>query len=135
VWTSAALSAWLGAGLAATWSLVEARAVGAWLDEGTTADSSVAARVISEQQPVASRGPATWRDVTVEHIGRALDFDGLPPDLGVYTPFAAEAEELDENTAAELGLLRRRHTAWPPGKAFGCLQTDDPSRATSWGYS
>jgi hypothetical protein len=66
--------------------------------------------------------PATWRDVTLRHIEQDLTFDRLPPDAGVYTPLAEEAEPLDENTAAELSLIRMRLPQWPPGQADDPLQ-------------
>ena len=61
-------------------------------------------------------GPATWQQVTIQHIENDIVFNRLPPDAGIVTPIAASDEEPDMEQSAQLDAIWFELAYWFPGR-------------------
>jgi len=92
--------------------------------EGVPADSS---RVTSSQSaasaPVGapSAQPARWQDVKVEDWWN-WDYDRLPPDDGVVSPFAESSAGASPDVVEWVEFIRVRLPLWEPGKVEDPVQ-------------
>lgn len=106
--------AWLGAVLVA------------WLAVGVLAEVNSRARSIDRTVPsteptaAATSPQALWEKITSRDVA-ALNFR-VPPDSGVYTPYATEDETPDDYAAGEISRLRDTLPTWPPGALGDDLQ-------------
>lgn len=88
-----------------------------WLAVGFLAEArGRIARGMDAEPPAAAAAPtvaSSWESITAHDVAK-LNFR-LPPDGGVVAPFAADSDEPDPETNAQLDVVRRQLPTWPPG--------------------
>jgi hypothetical protein len=72
--------------------------------------------------PPATAGPKDWQSVTMADIDREIAFERLAPDGGVVVPIAADDQEIDPDTLAELNSMQAGLETWAPGRVADPVQ-------------
>ena len=98
----------------------------AWLAVGGMAlvvdysPKAIAMTATTGAEPFVAKPRAPWEKITDAEVA-TLDFD-VPPDRGVYTPFAAASDVPDDFVAEKINYLSARLADWPLGAVGDDLQ-------------